>query len=399
MSDDLERMLREELSERAGSAPVSFTDQGLADAAIGGAKRIRRRRRVSAAAGGMSLVVLGAITVAWQPWAGLVQTDDPAPTSTADVQETLAMDILLEDDDIDGYAVLNADGETIPMEFVEGDPIEAYRLSDAYVVQTQTSINVATLDGSSAFSLEPGVDWEDWGTPVRSDGEEFAVTYVTDDNRQSFEIVQNSSGDFTSEVFETAAEISLLDWSDSVAVFSGDLNTATGGVPGSYQFNADHEWGLEAASGAFESVVVLDDYNPGFACVSDLDPEAGTASERETCDSVEDEDFQQTVADFSGDEQAAELVERVNTEWYGEEEGFLEADDIYESGEPEDDPAFDAENWYIAADGSWEIYFDTGDETWTLAEYGEDGDDGVEEAKLSEFTAPVGAVMPVVSYG
>ncbi|NUQ88563.1 MAG: hypothetical protein HOQ43_08895, partial [Glycomyces artemisiae] len=67
MNGDIEALLRSGLAEQAERAPETADDAGLADLAIAGAHRIRRRRRIGAAAGGAGILVIGAGVFALQP--------------------------------------------------------------------------------------------------------------------------------------------------------------------------------------------------------------------------------------------------------------------------------------------------------------------------------------------
>ncbi|GAB3648970.1 hypothetical protein [Glycomyces tarimensis] len=387
MSEDLEGLLRAELAGRAEAVPPSL-DDSLADAAIGGALRLRRRRRVGAAAGGLGLVVLGAFTVMWTPWAGGEQTDGPvAATSADEAQSELAIEFVVQRGD--GYGIVNTDDEFVPLPG-DGEPYSVDRLDGAYAVTSQESrtVEVVSLDGTESIGFEaPDADY--FYTLVRSDGEGFAVSAQhPESNSQQFdiypgEIPREPEGALTMEL---GYEVNLEDWDDEYVVLSADLYSTTGGATGGpYWFNDQFGWGLETVADAgYEAAIITDMTEPNHVCVSDLQPGSSDVGS-EQCGYLEDGGTDELITTASRDEAATEVAAEVSASMFAQEE------DVYES--PEFTERLEAgEFLFDDPQGRWQLGFSAMDETWTLL------DASGEEPLISNLTPPEGALFPVMSH-
>ncbi|WP_051393445.1 hypothetical protein [Glycomyces arizonensis] len=383
MSEDLEHLLRTELAGRAESAPP-LHGEGLADAAIAGAGRIRRRRRLGAAAGGLGLVVFGAAVAIWLPGAGGLEQAPPVATTVEEAQSELDIEFVVEREG--AYGVVNADDEYIPLH-AEQAPQRAERLQDTYVVSSPMWVEVTDLDGAESVGYE--VPSDDFHTVVRSDAESFAVNYPAGDSgRQLYQLFPADASPSTDPLsLDLTTEITLQDWSDSLLVFSGDLTGVTGGASGTYYFNDQYDWGLDTVAAAgYESAVITDYNNPDYVCVADLQP-GGSAAESEECGYLSEYATETMIADASADSAAPGLVTHVSTTYYSEGlETEIEGDDSLQQ------QLFDSEHQFVDPLGRWQIAFSSEDETWALL------DMESEPAAVSELPPPEGALMPVVSY-
>lgn len=392
MSEDLEALLRRGLAERVEAAPA-FDDPGLADAAIAGAGRIRRRRRVASAASGASLLVLGAAAFVWQPW---ITPEDPtdgviaADTSTTEARDQLDMEFVVENDDgiVD---VLNENGDRITIG--NTPPTAVYRLADAYLAENAEEVWTVGLGGGegTTYPRDAGVDSY---TKINSAADQFAmVTPTTDLEQEEYHLFDvAASGEPEPVSFTADYDISIADWTETTVVFNADLFGPTNkGEAGTYHFNDEYQWGLETVAAAgFESVALVDYTDPSFLCVSDLDPESGLASESERCGPVDSADMREELAAASTDEAAdpVSLTERADSL---RQDVFL-SDEMdlgeyqtrfYEST---------ASGYWFDPHGLWEMAGVPGDSTWLLIEA------SGEEPELSELAPPAGALMPVLSY-
>ncbi len=395
MSDDFEAFLRSGLADRADSAP-SYDDPGLADAAIAGAGRIRRRRRVASAAGGAGLLVLGAATFVWQPWIAPDDKGDDtiaADTSTTEAQNELDMEFVVEGDD--GYSVLNQDGDSIVLS--EAEPDAVYRLSDAYLAENASELWTVNFDGETVDAFQkPSAD--ETYTKINSVGEQFAmVTPAEDYSVEEYTLVDVTLADPATEAeaadpvnFTTSYDITLEDWNDTTAVFTGDLYSTTAGETSTFYFNDQYSWGMESVGAAgFESAVFVDISDPSVVCVADLEPLEGVAVESEACGTADDSVLQDELVAASTDTDAS--LKEISQNVAGpmdEQSVYLEGMDL---GEYENQ-YYDADyNWADPAN-RWQMAGSIGDPTWLLL----DKADG--ENELSELAPPSGAIMPVLSY-
>lgn len=385
MNEDIEDLLRAELAGRADAAPM-YSGEGLADAAITGAGRIRRRRRIGAAAGGLGLVAVGAAAALWLPFGGAGFDDaPPVATSAEEAQSDLDLEFVVERDG--AYGVVNVDGDYVPLA-VENRPDAVQRLQSSYVVSSMRQLEVTSLDGTASAVYELPVD--NFFTTVRGDAEAFAVQYYeTDADRQVYELFPGdpeATGD--PAVLDLALELNLEDWSDDMLVFSTDLITVTGGASSPHYFNDQHEWGLEtAAEAGYESAVVADATDPSYVCVADLDPGSLAASESEECGYLDETVIEDGIIQASGDGAAAGLVQDV-AESFAEEGLEIEID----GDGPTEAQLFDSEYRFVDPLGRWEIGFSGQDETWALL------DTSGADAVVSELRPPQGALLPVVSH-
>ncbi|WP_030155754.1 hypothetical protein [Glycomyces sp. NRRL B-16210] len=391
MSGDIESLLRRGLSDIADAAPV-YDEPGLADAAIAGAGRIRRRRRAGAAASGASLVVLGAAAFVWQPWFATGADDGPVAgdTSVVEARDEFAMEFVVQDDG--EYVILNEQGNGVPIGYEE--PINVSRLEMGYLVETDTAVNVVEFDGTEVTGYEKPEPW--LNVPVNRDGDGFAVFWPdVDFLTQETELVRPATdGSGASVSFTTSTELELVDWNRSTLVFRADLWSVSGGDTGGYMFNDDHDWGLEeVASLGFEAAVVTDMTDPGYVCVSDLDPMTGTASVRESCGRADSEEIRQMLAADSGDEDAPDLLAHVV------EREFMEFGEFVMDGERNAEEGdlysqfFDEGRVWSDPQGRWQVSGLAGDESWRLMDLTRD------QPELTELALPPGAVMPVLRYG
>jgi hypothetical protein len=384
VNEDIEELLRAELAGRADSAQVS-SGEGLAEAAIAGAGRIRRRRRIGAAAGGIGLVVFGAAAAVWLPGGGDVFDDSPSvATSAEEARSELAIEFVVERGG--SYGVVSAENEYIPLS-VQDRPQSVERLRESYVVSASEQVEVTSLDGSS--STEYGIPAGFFSTLVRSDAEGFAVQYYNvPAERQTYELFPaDPEATASPAVLELSDELNLEDWNEDTLVFSTDLISVTGGESLPHYFNDQHDWGLDTAADAgYESVAVVDLFQPSYVCVSDLVPGA-PAPESEECGYLQDEEIETLLAEASGDGSAPGFVEEVAGSFFGEV-----LDDEVRGSPSTEAQLFEAENLFIDPLGRWRIGFSEQDETWALL------DTTGDEPFLSDLHPPEGALLPVVSY-
>ncbi|MFG3342704.1 hypothetical protein [Glycomyces sp. NPDC048151] len=391
MSDDIEALLRSGLAERAAAAPA-YDDPGLAEAAIAGAGRIRRRRRVASAAGGAGLLVLGAAAFVWQPWTAPDQGGDgviAADTSTAEAQSELGMEFLIEEPD-GSYTVLDAEGNglTFDMETPVG---YVYKLATSYMSEGESEVTTFTIEGDVTGIVKPSAT--DTMTRVNSVGDGFAmVTPNADLTAEAYELVDVSlQGGSEIVDFTTNYVVTLEDWDATTAVFSTDLYSSTAGEPGSFYFNEEFDLGLESVSAAgFQSAVLVDQTDVNHVCVADLDG-AGAVGTQEQCGSFDSDEIQAQLAGAAGEnaEDPSDLVAREIEEMSGESyfDPTLEMD-LGEYQSQYDN----ASNIWDDPLGRWQIVGDPGDDAWLL--FDRTGDEPV----LSELEPPEGALMPILSY-
>ncbi|MEU6861416.1 hypothetical protein AB0B28_21385 [Glycomyces sp. NPDC046736] len=385
MSGDIESLLRQGLADVAASAPQNYDDAGLAALAISGAGRIKRRRRIGAAASGASLLVLGAAVVVWQPWMGLNGDNGltAADTSTAEAQAELSMEFLVETDL--GFEVLNEYGELVPL--TDTEPVQVFRLSDSYLYETAHDIGLTSVDGTMGSTI--GKQSEDTRTTVNSAGTEYTLATPMDDYTTETYVFSEGVVEVEEALteFTTSYELTLEDWTDTTTVFTGDLRSTTGqdGV-GTYHFNYEMGWGLESVSEAgFETAVIADFADPEFVCVSDLNPGDFTAPDDETCGNLDSALIQDALADAAAD---ADLVSSAVANLR-----FMYADPTeYMDLGGYDDRFYNVEGYWSDPFGRWLITGNPGEETWLLID-NVTGD----EPFLAELAVPDGAVMPVYS--
>ncbi|MEV3937725.1 hypothetical protein AB0K52_17300 [Glycomyces sp. NPDC049804] len=388
MSDDIEALLRSGMAERADAAPT-FDDPGLADLAIAGAGRIRRRRRVAGAAGGAGLLVLGAAAFVWNPWIGFGEGDGDqmaADTTTIEVQDEFAMEFVVYEDD--AYHVFNEDGDTVPLD-VDEPTGDVYKLATAYLWETDTEVWTGSFDGQSATTVErPSAETS---IDVNGAGDQYLMYTPNEDySMANYEVTNLSSPDLSeTATFTTRATMTLEDWDARTVVFTYDLHSSAAGEAGEWYFNEQYELGLEEVSAAgFESAVLVDTTDPNFVCVSDLDA-AGSASGREQCGPLDDEEIQAQIDFASGKKaDAVPLVQGV-----AESYSFDTMMEVPEIDLGEYEGAYNNAS-YIWSDpkGEWELAGNPGDETWILI------DSSGEQPVVSELEVPEGAVQPVLSY-
>ncbi|HEU5127053.1 MAG TPA: hypothetical protein VFU12_03615 [Glycomyces sp.] len=385
MNEDLEELLRAELAGRADSAPM-YSGEGLADAAITGAGRIRRRRRIGAAAGGLGLVLVGAAAAVWLPF-GDAALDDapPVATSAEEAQSDLDLEFVVERDG--AYGVVNVEGEYVPLA-AERRPDAVQRLQTSYVVSSTRQVEVTALDGAATAQYELPVD--QFYTTVSGDAEAFAVQYYeADEDRQVYELFPGDPQSARNPaVLDLALELNLEDWNEDLLVFSSDLVSVTGGASVPHYFNDQYDWGLEtAAEAGYESVVVADPADPGYVCVADLDPGSLAAPDSEDCGYLDELGTADVITQASGDAAAAGLVQDV-ADSFDEEVAEVEVDRDGPTGAQ----LFDSEYRFVDPFGRWEIGFSAQDETWALLDLSGG------EAVVSELRPPRGALLPVVSH-
>lgn len=398
MSDDIESLLRSGLAERADAAP-SFDDPGLADLAIAGAGRIRRRRRVAAVASGSGLLVLGAAVFVWQPW--LAPDDDggngviAADTNATEAQAEFAMEFLVAEPG-GTYSVLTENGDTIS--YGAEEPLgDVYKLANTYMSETDTSVWTVNFDGDAVEIEKPSA--AETYTKINGVGDRFAmVTPNSDYSAEEYSLVDVSLHEATEESgFTTSYAVTLEDWDDTTAVFTTDLNSATAGDAGAYYFNDDYQLGLESVSAAgFETAVLVDTTDPEFVCVSDLDA-AGAAGDQEQCGPVDSDAVEQslTLAEQGAPAGAAAdptpLVDRVIENVQSmEEPEFAPLEDL-DLGEYQRQYDNATEFW-TDPKGEWQIVGNRDADSWILI------DASGEEPVVSELEPPANAVMPILSY-
>lgn len=404
MSDEIEALLRSGMAERVDAAPV-FDDPGLADAAIAGAGRIRRRRRVASAASGAGLLVLGAAAFVWQPWMGPGLPDDGATvsdTSAAEARSQLDMEFVVEGDD-GQYGIINADGDSVSLG--DQEPLGVYRLGDAYLAESADTVWTTSFDGASRTDYPKASD--DTYLRVSETGERFAmITTSPDLSVEDYSLVATADANTLAEEeassgasgggelmdpvsFSTSYALTMHDWTDATVVFTADLYATTGGEPGTYYFNEQFGWGLDSVGLAgFESVVIADNTDPNYLCVGDLDPGVGFTENRETCglaDSTEVEEYLAVASGGASD--PVEIAGSVTDELMGETYPLDNADLGEYQTRFEND-----EYWWSDPLGRWQMSASAGDTTWLLIEATDD------EPTVSELAPPRGALMPVLSY-
>jgi len=395
VSGDIESLLRSELAELADAAPPSINDPGLADLAIAGAGRIRRRRRISAAASGAGLLVLGAAVFVWQPWVAPDLNDGTiaADTSTSEAQSELDMEFVVEDES-GVYQVLNEDGDYIPLGNQE--PTSVYRLTDSYMYETESEVSLTSFDGTTGSDFEKS-NAETY-TKVNSDATQIAlVSPNAEYTAEAYRLVDVTMTDATAEAadapeinFTANYLLTLEDWSASTAVFTSDLTSTTGGDSGAYFFEEEFNWGLESVAAAgFESVAVVDTTDPNYVCVADLDAGVGLARAGEECGQVDSDVIQTELNAAAADDSAGEMAEAAIARYTGSDLYSIFGD--YDLGEYED-RFYESGGMWTDPLGRWEMSGTHGEETWLLL------DVTGEEPVLSELTPPKGVMMPVLSY-
>jgi hypothetical protein len=403
VSDEFEALLRSGMAERVDAAPA-FDDLGLADAAIAGAGRIRRQRRVAAAASGAGLLVLGAAAFVWQPWMGPGLPDDgvtAADTSAAEARSQLDMEFVVEDDD-GLYNVINAEGDSVTLG--DQEPLGVYRLGGAYLAESADEVWTTSFDGESRTSYPKGSD--DTYLRVNEAGEQFAMITTSPDMAvEEYSIVNaaeantlaedeassGAGGGLTDPVsFRTNYALTIHDWTDATVVFTADLYATTGGEPGTYYFNEQFDWGLESVGQAgFESVVIADSTDPNYLCVGDLEAGVGLAGDNEEiCGLADSTQVEEYLAVASGG--ASDPIEISGSVTDALEGEIFPLDDA-DLGEYQTRFEND-EYWWSDPLGRWQMSASEGDTTWLLIEATDD------EPIVSELGPPPGALMPVLSY-
>jgi hypothetical protein len=390
VNGDIEALLRSGLAEQAERAPETVDDPALADLAIAGAHRIRRRRRIGAAAGAACLLAFGGGTFVLKP---LLTPEDQAPsaadTTTVEVARSeLGMEFVVEGDG--AYHVINDSGDRVTL----GDdrPQEVYRLEAGYLVTygEKQAFSFTSLDGAEGTSTEWRSDLT--RTQVNGAATEFALATPDDaSTEETYEIFAPGDEEFKVTEFTTSYDLTLTDWSGTTAVFSADLWPTTAGQEKLWHFDEQYQWNVESVGLAgYESAVFVDYSNPTFVCVADLDADSGLASAGEYCGQIDSQPVQEELLTASGDESAAALVDTVVANASGE--GPM---NVFVEPQPEDLGEY--QNRYEQADyfqydpyGRWELSYSLGDSTWILIDY--TGDSPL----VSRLTPPAGAIMPVL---
>lgn len=387
MNGDIEALLRSGLAEQAERAPETIDDPALADLAIAGAHRIRRRRRIAAAAGAACVLAFGGIAFVLKP---LLNTDDQTPsaadTTTVEVRNELGMEFLVEGDG--GYHVINDSGDRVTL-MEEGLPDEVFRLESGYLVTSAEaqSTTYTHLDGTMAVSTEWPSEYT--RTVVNGAATEFALATPNDEGtEETYEI--NKPGVTGEEIaaveFTTSTDVMLADWSETTAVFSAELWSTTAGQEKLWHFDEQYGWNLdEVGVAGYESAVILDFANPNFICVADLDAGEGLAVIGEYCGDYQSEVVQAELVAASGDDSTAELVDNAVTKATGGVALMIEPD----LGEYETS-FYEADFLQYDPYGRWELSYSRDDSTWLLIDY------TGEEPVVSRLTPPAGAIMPVL---
>jgi hypothetical protein len=404
VSDDIEALLRSGMAERVDAAPV-FDDPGLADAAIAGAGRIRRQRRVAAAASGAGLIVLAAATFVWQPWAMPDKTDDgmlAADTSTNEAQRDLDMEFVVETDD-GAYELLTQDDDAVRLGGEE--PTSVSRLTDAYLVEREASLQVLSFDGAEGTEVDKPRGDETM-VEVNQAGEQFAMVSPADDDYEQYEYIvydantgiveepPSTLGDAGGEPepasFTVDVGLSLVDWSAATAVFSADLISTSGGSTGPYYFNEQYQWGLDSvAEAGFDTAVIADSTDPSYLCVADLEAGVGVAAVNEECGPADSAEVEEYLAVASGGASDALEISDQAVAWMEGGMSLLEDADLGENQTRFEN----SENWWTDPLHRWQMAANPGDRTWLLIEAADDG-----STTVSELYPPDGALMPVLSY-
>ena len=386
MSDELEDLLRSEFAARTRQIPAPRSD--LADAAIGGARRLRRRRRLAAGAGGAAAAVLAA-ALAWTPLSALVESEGRLPAagglSTEEVRSEFDLEFVAEREG--RFGVVNTEDEFIEFTDLEQEPLSVKRFDRAYAVVAAEEVTLYSLDGSDSGTIVMPDGFE---TALRgsSDAAQFALVSfdATDSTRRTdYRIYPAEVAAMEAEPVEFTAgnELTLQDWDASTAVFSGPLHSVTASVPGTYNFEAEFDWGMQAVGRAgFETAVIVDEADPGFACVSDLEPGVGAALFEE-CGSVADPQVQASMAESGSGQGAVEMVTATSQRW--QDEGVF-------AGDGRQEEFYQSERHYFDPWNRWWIAFSGEDETWKLLDL-----TGADH-EVSELAPPPGALFPVESF-
>lgn len=388
MSEDLEDLLRAEFAGRAESAPLAY-DEHLADTAITGARRMRRRRRVGAAVAGGGLAVLVAAAFVWTPSVldRVLNQNEPIASTYQEAQDDLAIEFVVENDG--AWGVVDTSGKIVDIP-VEEEPNYVHAVSEGYLVEEFSHVRYAAEDGGEVAEL---AILEDSILDVRSDGEAFSIEQLegSEPDQVYVDLYRaDAAGMSEPRSLEFSYDLALATWSDSTLVLYAGLTSVTGGGAGSYNFNEEFDYGLEAAGEAgFESVVLADWDDSDYVCVSDLEPGVAAAPQ-EYCGYLYDSAVEDEIQIASADPDALETL-TVGAAWAYDDEGPVTLTDE-DYGEYEEQIQ-SREFVYYDPLGRWEIAYDSGSPTWTMVQYTD------EEAIFSEFTPPDGAVMPVMSYG
>jgi len=389
VNGDIEALLRSGLAEQAERAPGSVEDPALADLAIAGAHRIRRRRRIGAAAGGAGLLVIGAGVFAFQPLMDLQDQGTIAAdtSSTAEVRNDLGMEFLVRSDD--GYAIVNEDGETIPVG--QDEPQSVLRLDDAYVLEDpeREVTDVYSLDGSmSASYASPGPNT--YGTVNVAATEYALVTPNAEMTEESYalnDVTLAAVADATT--FSVSYDLTLMNWDATTAVFTADIWSTTGGSESTYYFNDQNDWNLASVAAAgFESVAVIDSTNPDYVCVADLDAFGGVAREGEECGPFATDRIKDDLTATAGSDSAVAAVRATTDSVSGDMYFPMDAADL---GEYED-RFYSSSMMFSDPYNRWEVSYNPDDATWMMIDY------TGETPVMSLLTPPAGAVLPVADY-
>lgn len=392
MSDDLEDFLRSEFAARAQNAPALV--DGLADAAIGDARRIRRRRRVAAGAGGVAAIVFAAGAVAWTPLTDLVDPEKPPVASDVTTEEAQhEFDVEFVAERQGEYGIINAEDQFVPLP-VSNEPTAVFRLAETYVVSAPEEVHVVSFDGASSLGYEVPSSQEYPTTRIRSDAEAFAVPYVDDIDMPQRQFYDIYPGEIAGEpegprVLDLAYSLDLVDWNDDLVVLTADLVSTNGGASGGpYYFNEQNGLGLESVAAAgYQAAVLTDPTREDYVCVSDLDPGVQAAG-AEQCGQIGDPETDGLLMDAAGgDAQSVDFVDDAVARYWGDEDEMQVATDSEQL-----ERLYDKEFIYADPGSRWQIAFNAGDDEWTMVDRSGD------EAVFRDLRPPEGALFPVESY-
>jgi hypothetical protein len=376
MSDDFETFLGKELGGLSADAPAGFDGAAVTGRAVAAARR-RRRRQVVAAAGTACVLMIGAVLSLpfWKP------VREPQQPANAPAPVLPAIEFVVRDDE--GFAVINADGERVPLPDVE--PSNVFRTARSYLVvslASQSTVEIA-LDGT----VTSGLTWPTGATSttLNAAGTGFALASMVEADMTEYTVFDVPAVDNTALVpFKAPAGMTLVDWSDSIAVFSADA------MP-EITDNSEPQLGTEQLLDSLQSVgeagfaaaAVVDPADPGRVCVTEFAPGL-SASGIEQCGRIDTAAVKSAVIRAAGDE-AYDVVAGTVARWTlasGRPAPDLgEFADEYEAAERYwADPGL---RWDLACDGSYS--------DWVRVDHSDDGSSTASAAEV-----PEGAIMPVL---
>jgi hypothetical protein len=376
MSDDFETFLGKQLHSLPVDAPAGFDGAAVTGRAVAAARR-RRRRQVVAAAGTACVLMIGAVLSLpfWKPVRG------PQPSASPPPPVLPAIEFVVRDDE--GFAVINADGERVPLP--DAEPSSVFRTARSYLVVSLAGLSTVEIELDGTVTSEFAWPTPATSTVLNAEGTQFAFASMVEDDMVEYVVFDVPAVDDSSLTpFKAAGSMTLVDWSDSIAVFSADALPEIAG-------NSDPQQGTEQFLGSLQSVgdagfaaaAVIDPADPGRVCVTAFEPGA-TVGGMDECGRIDTAAVKSAIIGAAGDE-AYDVVAGTVARWTlasGRPAPDLgEFADEYEAAERYwADPGL---RWDLACDGSYS--------DWVRVDHSDDGSSTASAAEV-----PEGAIMPVL---